>query len=169
MLAVGSSAALFVTCSCKRDFLRGFTLLEIMIVLTIAGLLVAVSVPSAAKLYQSMVYRSAVGDARALLEAARYQALTQGVSVDVLVQPDTRRMSIGPNLLDATPLPEALSLRVTGAAELQRGNQTAVIRFYSDGSSSGGSISIKRNSSGGTKLHVGWLLGRVSLQPLLQE
>lgn len=153
----------------KRHSSQGFTLLEIMIVLTIAGLLVAVSVPSAAKLYQSMVYRSAVGDARALLEAARYLALTQGRSIDVLIQPGTRQMAIGENLVDVDPLPEALSLHVTSAAELQRDSQTAVIRFYSDGSSSGGSISIVRDSSGGSTLHVGWLLGRVSLQPLSEE
>lgn len=154
---------------CKRYSSQGFTLLEMMIVLTIAGLLVAVSVPSAAKLYQSMVYRGAVGDARALIEAARYQALTQGKSIDVLIQPETRRISIGSNLADVDPLPEALSLRVTSAAELQRDSQTAVIRFYPDGSSSGGSISIVRNSSGGSTLHVGWLLGRVSLQSLSEE
>lgn len=148
---------------------QGFTLLELMIVLTIAGLLVAVSVPSAAKLYQSMVYRGAVGDARALLETARYQALITGHSMDVLVQPNTRRLALKNMFPNAKPLPKSLDLRVTSAAELQFNHNTAVIRFYPDGSSSGGSISLLRETGGGVTLHIGWLLGQVTQQPLLLE
>lgn len=148
---------------------QGFTLLELMIVLTIAGLLVAVSVPSAAKLYQSMVYRGVVGEAQALLEAARYQALIKGHSMDVLVQPNSRRLALKNMFSDAEPLPKSLALRVTSAAELQFDQSIAVIRFYPDGSSSGGSISLLRETGGGVTLHIGWLLGQVTQQPLLLE
>lgn len=143
---------------------QGFTLLEIMVAISIAALLMAVSIPSANRLYASMSYRSSVGEVKSLLENARFRARTDGQPVDVWVRPRTRELGLGdkrPEVLAST-----IEMDVVSAAELTRDGDTAVIRFYPDGSSSGGRISLRRGDSGGVALEVGWLLGEVSQHPL---
>ncbi len=59
---------------------RGFTLVELLVSLAIAAVLLAVSVPSAGRFYQSMQYRSAVRDVVSALNGARYAAVNSGRS-----------------------------------------------------------------------------------------
>jgi|SRR5690554_292507 len=139
---------------------RGFTLLELMVTFTVAGLLMAVSVPSGYKMYQSMQYRGALADVRRLLEAGRYQALISGQSVDVVIVPDSRKLFV----TEASPvtLPERVRLDMNVAEQLMQDSQTGVIRFYPDGSSSGGSVMVQRVDDSGVKLQVGWLMGELN-------
>ncbi len=148
----------------------GFTLLELMVVLAVAAALLAVSVPSSIKLYKSMEYRSTVADVKAQLESARYQSLIKGRVTDIWVRPRTGRIGLSDSFQAEAvkSVPEGLSLRVVSAAELQRGADTAVIRFYADGSSSGGDVSVVRETGAGVTLHVDWLLGRISQEYLLE-
>ncbi|MDO3383574.1 prepilin-type N-terminal cleavage/methylation domain-containing protein [Gilvimarinus algae] len=138
---------------------RGFTLLEVMIAISIAALLVAVSVPAASKMYEAMAYRTAVRDVRSTLESARLQAMSKGHFVDVLVRPRDRQVFVEGGKV--VSIPEALSLSVTAAEQLQRDRDTAVVRFYSDGMSSGGAVSLLRAKGAGVSIEVGWLLGEV--------
>ncbi|WP_049723714.1 GspH/FimT family pseudopilin [Gilvimarinus polysaccharolyticus] len=138
--------------------LRGFTLLELLIVFSIAGLLLAVSVPASHKMYQSMQYREAVRDVRRALEAARYKAMISGQAAQVSINPREKRIGYGNG--ESRDLPDFVTLEVEAAQELMLDSDTAVIRFYSDGSSTGGTVNIGRNNRW-VRLHVGWLLGRV--------
>lgn len=146
---------------------RGFTLLEIMVAITVAALLMAVSVPSANRLYQAMSYRGAVGDVKNLLENARFQAQLRGAPEDVWVRPHSRELGLGD--ARATTLSEQVEVEVVSAAELRRDEDTAVIRFYPDGSSTGGRITLRRGETGGVALEVGWLLGEVTQHPLHED
>jgi general secretion pathway protein H len=141
---------------------RGFSLLELLVVLAIAAMLLALVLPSSARLYESMRSREALRDTLALLAAARSTALSTGVAQDVHLQPATRRLWISGH---EQRLPAELSLVVHGAAELNSGD-TGVIRFYPDGGSSGGGIDILRPDGSGTGIRVDWLLGRVTQQPI---
>jgi len=140
----------------------GFSLLELLVVLAIAGLMAAVVLPSGARMYDNMQARGAVRDALAMLAVARNRALTSGVAQDVMVQPAKRLLWTGGR---EQRLPGNLSLTVHGAAELNR-DDTGVIRFYPEGGASGGGIDILRADGSGTRISVDWLLGRVSQQPL---
>lgn len=135
----------------------GFTLLELMIALSIAGLLLAVSGPASYKMYQSMQYREAVRDVHRALLSARYRAMISGRSSDVVISVDEKTLLFAG---DQVQLPEYVDLEVESAVELMQDGQRAVIRFYNDGSSSGGTVNMGRNGRW-VKLHVGWLLGRV--------
>lgn len=141
---------------------RGFSLLELLIVLTIAGLAMALVVPSGARMLDAMQSRQAVRDALALLAAARQRAVSSGRAQDVFVQPAQRRVWTGER---EQRLPGDLTLTVHGAAELNR-EDTGVIRFYPDGGASGGGIDILRADGSGTRISVDWLLGRVTQQRL---
>ncbi|WP_409524914.1 GspH/FimT family pseudopilin [Nitrincola sp. MINF-07-Sa-05] len=143
----------------------GFTLLELMVALAIAGLLAAVSAPSALKMYESMQYRGAVRDVQTLLATARYQAISAGRVVDLVVEPESGHYGLDHQLNNM--LPSALTVEMVSAREVSNRDDQGVIRFYPDGGSSGGSIMLKhRDSDKGVRLRVDWLLGRTTQEPL---
>ncbi|MDO6746794.1 type II secretion system protein [Gilvimarinus sp. 1_MG-2023] len=137
---------------------RGFTLLELLIAFSIAGLLLAVSVPASYKMYQSMQYREAVRDVRQALESARYTAMLQGKPTDVILTPRIKRLTYANG--ESRDLPEFVDLETQTAQEQMATPDAATIRFFGDGSSTGGTVKIGRNNRW-VRLHVGWLLGRV--------
>jgi general secretion pathway protein H len=140
---------------------RGFTLLEILMVLVImAGAMVLVL---------SMVGRGASSadlkaSARALaagLRSAQSTAMATRRDALLTIDVEQRRFSFG---RDESPhkLPDGIDLKLyTAQAEVET-ERKGSIRFYPDGSSSGGRITV---SSGERKylVDVDWLTGRVSI------
>lgn len=153
MLATGSNAS-------RRSSVmkpRGFSLIEVMIAMAIAALVMAAAVPASVKFYDGMQRRQAVRDTVTLLASARERALSSGVSQDVSVRPNERRVWSSQR---SHTLPSGLTVVVHGAAELNQ-NNTGVIRFYPDGSASGGGVDIIRSDGSGTRIDVDWLVGSV--------
>lgn len=142
----------------NRPLSRGFTLLELMIAFSVAGLLLAVSSPAAYKMYQSVQYREAVREVRGALESARYSAMVSGQPAKVVITPNEKRIAFGSE--STYILPDFVDLEVEAAQEFMADPNSAVIQFYTDGSSTGGTVSVGRNDRW-VRLHVGWLLGRV--------
>jgi general secretion pathway protein H len=141
----------------------GFTLVELLVALTIMALALVVVPVSMNKLYQTMQYRSAIGDVVAGMRAARTEAIRGGASVPFTVDVAARRVAVGG--ARRFDLPEALELGLI-VAEREIVDQQGTIRFYADGSSTGGSVLIRRPSGGGVKVTADWLLGRVTQEPL---
>ena len=144
-----------------RSTSRGFTLLEVLAALTIVGVVLAVSVPSMARFYESMQYREAIRDVMTLLEGARYAAVNQGEVRDVLINPRDNALSSGERRIE---LPRLVSVSAATASELNEGD-AGVIRFYPEGGASGGEVVLTRDTGGSTVIAVDWLLGRVSHRP----
>ena len=149
----------------------GFTLLELMVAFAIAALLVGVATPAGLRFYDTMQYRSAVGDLQSAAVNARYRAITSGRAVDLLVAPDDARFIVLPaepeaerdfDLDSAKQLASDLDIQMISAEVLSPRPGVGAIRFYPDGSSTGGSITLLRPSGAGVRLRVDWLLGRVS-------
>lgn len=139
----------------------------------IAALVVGVSVPFGARFYDTMQYRSALRELSSAASAARYQAITRGQPMDLLLHVDRREFGVKPaglqlEALDLESLPGKLQLDVISAREVSPGNGFSAIRFYPQGGSSGGSVSVIRNNGDGARLRVDWLLGRVTQEALEQ-
>ena len=62
----------------------GFTAAEILVVLTIVGIMVAIAIPSLSNLLQTQAVRSASYDLNADLVFARSEAISRGVNVSVV-------------------------------------------------------------------------------------
>ena len=137
---------------------RGFTLLELLAALAIAGLVLAVSVPASVRLYESMQYRGAVRDVVTLFASARYAAITSGRAQDVEIRPGARELRLNDTVKQ---LPGDVRLSVDSAKELNQGD-VGIIRFYPEGGTSGGGVSVENANGSGVKVTVDWLLGRVS-------
>lgn len=133
-------------------------MLEMLVAISIIGLLLAVTVPASARFYESMQYRQAVRDVITALASARYTAINSGRAQDVSVDPQGNRL--GSNG-EVTYLPEGFTVAVHSASELNRDN-VGVIRFYPEGGSSGGGIDLEREDGSGVRISVDWLVGRVS-------
>jgi general secretion pathway protein H len=137
---------------------RGFTLLEIVIALAVVGLVMAVSVPAGARFYESMQYRAAVRDVVTVLSSARHKAMRDGQAIDVRINPRSNEVSLDDSV---KRLPAALGITVSSAAELNA-RDTAVIRFYPEGGSSGGEVSLALPGRAGVRIVVDWLIGGIS-------
>ena len=138
---------------------NGFTLLEMLVAITIAAMVLGVSAPSMQRLYRSSQYHGAVNDVVTTLTSARYQAIRSGSNQDVFVNPTTREITLGEKL---TTLPEGLQIEILGSRELNA-DGAGVIRFYPSGGSSGGYIELIHENGMSVEVQVDWLLGRVSL------
>lgn len=141
-----------------RPRLRGFTMLELLVAVTIIGLLLAVTVPASARFYESMQYRQAVREVITALASARYQAVNSGRSQDVAIDPAANTIALNG---DSTRLPGAIGVAVHSTRELNR-DRLGVIRFYPEGGSSGGDIDLEREDGSGVRISIDWLVGRVS-------
>ena len=137
----------------------GFTLLELLAVLVVAGLMLAVAVPASGRFYASMQYRASVRDVVALLAATRYSAIHSGRVQDVILNPGTRRLRSQDR---SVQLPEDVGMALRTAREVNLADE-GVIRFYPDGGSSGGDIELRRAGGAMATISVDWLLGGTTL------
>jgi general secretion pathway protein H len=142
-----------------REGSGGFTLLELLAALTIAGLVLAVSIPTSQRMYASMQYHGAVKSVVVILTSARYAAVRSGAAQDVFVKPDIGELTLNGKVRQ---VPSSVELEVVAARELNR-NGVGVIRFFPDGSSSGGAVRLEHEAGMWVEVQVDWLLGRIDL------
>ena len=140
---------------------RGFTLLELLVVLLIVSLLVAVVPPLFSGAVPGVKLKSAVRDLATTLRLARNQSITRDLETQVYLNLESPSYAIG--TLAPRALPAGVELKVAPAA--RQGTietNVHVVRFFSDGSSSGTLISLS-SAKRSYDVHVGWLTGRVTI------
>ena len=150
---------------------RGFTLLELVVVMAVVSLLIAVSGPSVDKLSETLEYRDAVRQLISAHKKARRVARASGNAVDVVIDASKNRFAVTSDARRLQekhylPLADNLRIKVTFAQEISPGNGLAAIRFYPEGGASGGEVLIQRPSGSGTRLTIDWLIGDVRRESL---
>lgn len=150
---------------------KGFTLLELVVVLVIAGLLFSLGGPSLSAVRDTMQYREAVRHIVSAAKNGRRDALALGRPMDLLIDTANNRYALTSNAGSVQDsqfenLPLELEITVVYAIEVSPSADLAAIRFYPAGGSSGGEVSIVRESGSGVHLTIDWLLGDVTQQAL---
>jgi general secretion pathway protein H len=140
---------------------RGFTLVELLVVLAIVGALLAVAPTALHRFKESSDYRDTVRRMAAGLASARHSAVTGGRPVAFSVNLTER--SYGVEGQTVLPLPEGLQVQAT-VADTNLLNGVASIRFYPGGNATGGTIEILRASGVGARLRTDWLDGRIAVE-----
>lgn len=88
--------------------LRGFTLIEIMIVVALMGIILATGIPPIYRLTKKEGIRRAVSDVTEVCSNARARAIFSGSPVDVVFHPLERRFEISGGAPTTPDLPETL-------------------------------------------------------------
>lgn len=143
-----------------RDALSGFTLLELVLVLLLLGLAYGLTGPMLGETPAGVEIRTATRQLSAGLRKARNVAIAERRDVQLTLDVEARTFSVSSDpRVYSLPRPLDYSL-YTATSEVSRTNAGS-IRFFSDGSSTGGRISI--GIAGGTTqiVEVDWLTGRV--------
>ena len=145
----------------KRVRQRGFTLLEILMVLVIGVLLVTLVPPLLSGLSGATELRGAARQLAAGLRSARNEAITRQREAVLTLDLAQHRFGVtgDPRVIK---LPDGLALKLyTAQAELMDG-ATGNIRFFPDGSSTGGHIELSRRQRE-VRIDVDWLTGAVAM------
>jgi len=139
----------------------GFTLLELLVVLAVAGLLAGIVLPRLVVPDVARAEAEAARDLAAALVRARSAAVFRSREVALVIDLRERRYWVEGG--SARPLPAGLDIVLDTTLEEAENAQRGAIRFYPDGSATGGRITL--GGQGGTRqvVRVNWLTGRVSV------
>ncbi|HMQ12137.1 MAG TPA: GspH/FimT family pseudopilin, partial [Candidatus Competibacter phosphatis] len=120
---------------------HGFTLLEILIVLVIGVLLVALVPPLLSGMSGATELRGAARQLAAGLRNARNEAVTRQQEAVLTLDLERRRFGVTGDPREIA-LPESVALKLYTAQSELLDSATGGIRFFPDGSSTGGAITV---------------------------
>ena len=141
----------------------GFTLLELLVVLAIMAFAVALAPPFLPRALDDLKVRSAARELAADLRSARSLAVSLQRETTLDLDLKARSTSIGERRRSLR-LPEDTHMTLTTAETEQLDDSSGAIRFYPDGSSTGGRIALVRGERE-LRIDVNWLTGRVTVSP----
>ena len=144
----------------SRRAQRAFTLLEMLAVILLIGIAAAAVSVSVTQGLASARVRAASVELAAALRATRAQAIVKGH--EQTFELDTKNASYHAAGGKPVALPKGMRLSITSAREDQPDNHTGRIRFFPDGSSTGGHIVLQRGERH-WQVNVAWLTGAVSV------
>ena len=137
----------------------GFTLLELLLVLTIVGLALTVVPPLLSNAMPTLTLKGAVNDLALAMHRARGLAVTRNRTQEIRLLPEQGVYIAGEKPLRHS-LPAAVKLGVEQGVLLDASTGEQAVRFFPDGSASGGLISLSDDRRR-FELEVNWLTGRV--------
>ena len=144
-----------------RDLNRGFTLVEIMVVLVIVALMMALVGSSISRNVSGAQMRTAAGKVAASIRYTRTQAILTKTEQVFLV--DTEKLTYQAAEREAEELPEGMKVELNTARSELTSETAGGIRFYPDGGSTGGNVRLEANGRI-YRVNVAWLTGEASVE-----
>jgi general secretion pathway protein H len=138
----------------------GFTLLEIIVTLTILGLAMVLVVGYKPPWSRGLGLRGTAAEIVSGLRAARSEAIVRNRPISFEIDLNAHRFQIGSG--PARQLPMDLTITLVTVAGEERASQLGGIRFNPDGSSTGGRLSLA-DGQHTIALGVDWLTGKVNV------
>jgi general secretion pathway protein H len=140
---------------------RGFTLVELLVVLVIASLMMALVGTSISRNISGAEMRSAAHRVAASLRYTRTRAILTKAEQVFLVDTEGRSFQAADRPTEA--LPEGMNVELNTARSELTSETAGGIRFYPDGGSTGGNVRLEANGRV-YQVNVAWLTGEASLE-----
>lgn len=139
----------------------GFTLLELLVVIVIIGVVLALSPPLFSAGVTTAEQRAVARSVAQTLRFARSEAIATrtDVGVEFNLQDRTYQMPGGKR---RGQWPPTIALELTTTAAETVDPTHAFVRFYADGGSTGGRVTLKYKERE-YRIDIGWLNGRVAI------
>lgn len=144
-----------------RRPVKGFTLLELMVVLVIGVMLFTLVPPLLSGIGTTTDLRAAARQLIAGLRSARSEAITRQREAVLTMDLEERRFGVTGNPRRYS-LPKGIVLELVTAESERLDDRVGAIRFFPDGSSTGGRITLSDQRIA-YEVDVDWLTGRVRL------
>ncbi len=145
----------------KRGQARGFTLVEVMVVMVIIALIMALVGTSMARSVSSAEARASTRKMVASLRYTRARAIID--KKEQIFQVDIDNRSYQAPGRKQVNLPEGVDVTITTARSEVTSESVAGIRFFPDGGSTGGHIELTVNERE-YRINVAWLTGETKLE-----
>lgn len=146
----------------KSERQRGFTLLELVVVLFVVVLGFSVIGLNLSSGSDATEIKAAARDIVSALRYARGQALMTREETTLALDIDNKSYTVS-GRGKRYSLPETIDITVVTAQTELNGKGAANIRFYADGSSTGGRITLERGHTA-WKIDINWLTGQIELE-----
>lgn len=158
---------------------KGFSLIELMIVLILISLSVSLVAPSLSRFSKNIELKTATKKVSAILRYTRNEAVHRGKVEQVLFDSSAREVRIraveegeGTGDEEASgragapkyPLPPGIQIKEIKIPAPQYPTEVPTIEFYPNGSSNGGSIVLDNEGNKGYKIDVHFLTGIVRIE-----
>ena len=137
----------------------GFTLVELLVVMTVMAAVAALATPMLDRVAPRLELRAAAQDLGTALRAARSAALRDNRETVVLIDVERRLFRTG-SAGPASFLPEGTALTLLTATRERLDEARGRVRFYPDGTSTGGEVRLRRGSADYT-VGIDWFDGTV--------
>lgn len=142
---------------------QGFTLMEMLLVVAIMGIVLAIAPPLLSAAMPGVQLKSATRSIVAALRRTRSVAIASGKSAILEMNIEALQAKVtGDNRI--IQLPESVEVSMVTADQEVVSDQNANIRFFPDGTSTGGRVTL-RNGENGYAVDVDWLTGRIEVGP----
>ena len=140
----------------------GFTMLELLVVIVIIGVLAALSPPIFSSGVTSAQHRAVARAIAQELRFARSEAIAgrKDVAVEFNLADRTYQLPGGKR---RGKWPEGVSLELTTTVAETVDEKHASVRFYADGGSTGGRVTLKFKERE-FRIDIGWLTGRIAIE-----
>ena len=140
---------------------RGFTLVELLVVMVIAALVLALVGTSISRSVSGAEMRTAAHKVAANIRYTRTQAILQKEEQVFVVDTEARTFQAPER--EMVELPEGMNVALTTARTELTGENVGGIRFYPDGGSTGGYVELESDNRV-YKVSVAWLTGETTVE-----
>ena len=139
----------------------GFTLIELLVVLLIMGALITLAPAAFQRIAPGLEMKASARAVAGVLRAARGQAIRDNRETAVLVDTEAKVYRLGQGAR-AHALSAGLDISLVTAASEQLDDTQGRIRFFPDGTSTGGRVTLSRDDRK-FDITVDWLTGLVAI------